>query len=143
MERQKIPPRESYQQTPRKRAFEIKESPLHTTPKEIKQVSNCSCLTARTSARTRVRERWLKRTVAAAVRDAVVAFCGTKSDEKLWAKFAWKHGYGTLLEAVYEGERQMFEHETEIPDCDKPKVLQALLNRRWKKKVEECNEQSK
>ena len=80
----------------------------------------------------RARERWLKRTVAAAVRDAVVAFCGTKSDEKLWAKFAWKHGYGALLEAVYEGERQMFEHETEIPDCDKPKVLQALLNRRWR-----------
>ena len=56
MERQKIPPRESYQQTPRKRAFKTKESPLHTTPKEIKQVSNCSCLTARTGARTRVRE---------------------------------------------------------------------------------------
>ena len=56
MERQKIPPRESYLQTPRKRAFKTKESPLHTTPKEIKQASNCSCLTAREGGRRRVRE---------------------------------------------------------------------------------------
>ena len=46
----------SYQQSSFGGAFGIKESPLLTTPKEIKQVSNCSCLTAREGGRTRVRE---------------------------------------------------------------------------------------
>ena len=124
--------RESYQQSVGKGAFGIKEIPLHTTPKEIKPVSNCSGLFAREGGRRRVRERWLKRKVSAAVKDAVIAFCGTPSDERLWAKFAWRCGYGRLLEAVYQGEAEMAEHETEIPDCDKPKVLQTILNRYWR-----------
>ena len=125
----------SYQQSVGKGALGIKEIPLHTTPKENKPVSNCSCLFAREGGRTRVRERWLKRKVQAAVKDAVVAFCGTKSDERLWANFAWKCGYGLLLEAVYQGEAEMAEHETEIPNCDKPKVLQAILNRWWQRRA--------
>ena len=122
----------SYQQSVGKGAFGIKEIPLHTTPKEIKPVSNCSGLIAREGGRRRVRERWLKRKVSAAVKDAMIAFCGTPSDERLWAKFAWRCGYGRLLDAVYQGEAEMAEHETEIPDCDKPKVLQTILNRYWR-----------
>jgi len=74
--------------------------------------------------------------VRAAVEDALVAFCGTRgpapSDEALWAKFAWRFGYAALLEAVYQGECELREHETPIPDDDKPKVLQAILNLQWK-----------
>ena len=46
----------SYQQSVGKGAYGIKEIPLHTTPKEIKPVSNCSGLFAREGGRRRVRE---------------------------------------------------------------------------------------
>ena len=125
----------SYLQDVGKRAFGTKEIPLHTTPIEIKPVINCSCLTAREGGRTRVRERWLKRKVAATVRDAVIAFCGTKDDERLWANFAWKCGYRRLQESIWQGVSEMAQHEAVIPACDKPKVLQTILNRWWKAKV--------
>ena len=63
----------SYQQSVGKGAFGIKEIPLHTTPKEIKPVRNCSGLFAREGGRRRVRERWLKRKVSASLR------CGISS----------------------------------------------------------------
>jgi len=73
--------------------------------------------------------------VAAAVEDALVAFHGSRgrapSDEALWANFAWTFGYQALLDAIYQGESEMHEHETEIPDSEKPKVLQAILNQWW------------
>jgi len=94
--------------------------------KEIKPGALGTCL----SRATRVRAH-----VSAAVEDALVAFHGTRgrapSDEALWAEFAWRFGYGALLEAVYQGESELSEHETPIPDTDKPKVLQAILNRKW------------
>lgn len=101
--------------------------------KEIKPevYVNSPGLTACAGARTR--ERWLKRKIAAAVKDAVIAFHGTKSDERLWANFAWKCGYRNLLEAIYQGEAEMAEHETPLPDGDKPKVLQTILNKMWKR----------
>jgi len=76
--------------------------------------------------------------VRAAVEDALAAFCGTRgpapSDEALWAGFAWRFGYAALLEAVYQGECEMAEHETPIPDAGKPKVLQAILSKFWNAK---------
>lgn len=82
----------------------IKEGlPLHPS-QEIKPEYISSGLTARAcvyaSAPARKRERWLKRKVATAVADAIVAFAGTPSDEKLWANFAWRRGYGKLLDAI-------------------------------------------
>ena len=91
-----------------------------------------------------------KRLIEAAVEDALVAFCGTRkrmpgkplngrdarcpsfSDEQLWAKFAWKFGWGLLRELTLQGEAEMREHRRPMKDADKPKVLQRLINPFWK-----------
>ena len=92
-----------------------------------------------------------KRHVEAAVEDALRIFCGTRkqktgktrdgrdarrpsfSDEQLWAKFAWKFGWGLLRELTLQGEAEMREHKTPIPDKDKPKILQELITPFWKR----------
>ena len=91
-----------------------------------------------------------KRLIEAAVEDALVTFCGTRkrkpgkpragrdarcpsfSDEQLWAKFAWKFGWGLLRELTLQGEAEMREHRRPVKDADKPKVLQRLINPFWK-----------
>ena len=91
-----------------------------------------------------------KRLIEAAVEDALVAFCGTRkresckprngrdarcpsfSDEQLWAKFAWRFGWGMLRELTLQGVAEMREHRRPIEDGDKPKVLQRLINGVWK-----------
>ena len=103
-----------------------------------------------------------KRLIEAAVEDALVAFCGTRrqkpdkpingrdarcprqardgrdahrpgfSDEQLWAKFAWRFGWGMLRELTLQGVAEMREHRRPMKDCDKPKVLQRLINGFWK-----------
>lgn len=114
----------------------IKEGlPLHPS-QEIKPEYISSGLTARAcvyaTAPMRKRERWLKRKVAAAVADAVAAFAGTPSDEKLWANFAWRRGYGRLLDAIDLAKAEMAEHRIPVADADKPKILQTILSARWK-----------
>jgi len=92
--------------------------------KESKPGALGTCLPRATRVRAHVR---------AAVGDALAAFCGTRgpapSDEALWANFAWRFGYDALLEAVYQGECELAEHKTPISDADKPKILQAILNK--------------
>ena len=91
-----------------------------------------------------------KRLIQAAVEDALKAFCGTRrrksveprdgrdahrpsfSDEQLWAKFAWKFGWGLLRELTLQGEAEMREHRKPLKDSEKPKVLQRLINRVWR-----------
>ena len=91
-----------------------------------------------------------KRLIEAAVEDALKAFCGTRrrksveprdgrdahrpsfSDEQLWAKFAWKFGWGLLRELTLQGEAEMKEHREPLKDSEKPKVLQRLINRVWR-----------
>ena len=104
--------------------------------------------------RPRGREGIRKRLIEAAVEDALMAFCGTRksgvprdgqdarspmntcrpsfSDEQLWAKFAWKFGWGLLRELTLQGVAEMRERRTPIEDRDKPKVLQRLINGFWK-----------
>ncbi|MDO5319023.1 MAG: hypothetical protein Q4G65_10385 [bacterium] len=79
-----------------------------------------------------------KRLIEAAVEDALVAFCGTRGkpgeacDQNLWAKFAWRFGWGMLRELTLQGVAEMREHRRPIEDRDKPKVLQRLINGVWK-----------
>ncbi len=95
---------------------ETKESPSPHTPyrekakgKEINPGIYLPGLTARAGVREsdarKRREFHLKRAVAASVEEALLTFHGTRgpapSDEALWANFAWRHGYATLLEAIY------------------------------------------
>ena len=98
--------------------------------------------------RPRGREGIRKRLIEAAVEDALKAFCGTRksgeprdgrdarrpsfSDEQLWAKFAWKFGWGLLRELTLQGVAEMRDLKRPIKDGDKPKVLQRLINRFWK-----------
>ena len=114
----------SYQQSVGKGAFGIKEIPLHTTPKEIKPVSNCSGLIAREGGRRRVRERWLKRKVSAAVKDAMIAFCGTPSDERLWANFAHATGDEKALQELCRVALSEYKASTvPKPVSELPKIL--------------------
>ena len=98
--------------------------------------------------RPRGREGIRKRLIEAAVEDALKAFCGTRksgeprdgrdarrpsfSDEQLWAKFAWKFGWGLLRELTLQGVAEMRDLKRPIKDGDKPKVLQRLINGVWK-----------
>ena len=90
-----------------------------------------------------------KRLIQAAVEDALRIFCGTRkresgkprngrdargpsfSDEQLWARFAWKFGWGLLRELTLQGEAEMKEHRKPVADKDKPKILQRLINPFW------------
>ena len=103
--------------------------------------------------RVRGREGIRKRLIEAAVEDALKAFCGTRrrksvephdgrdarrpgfSDEQLWAKFAWKFGWGLLRELTLQGIAEMKEGKEPVADKDKPKILQALINPFWKRGV--------
>ena len=98
--------------------------------------------------RPRGREGIRKRLIEAAVEDALKAFCGTRksgeprdgrdarrpsfSDEQLWAKFAWKFGWGLLRELTLQGVAEMRERRKPVADKDKPKVLQRLINGVWR-----------
>ena len=98
--------------------------------------------------RPRGREGIRKRLIEAAVEDALKAFCGTRksgeprdgrdarrpsfSDEQLWAKFAWKFGWGLLRELTLQGVAEMRDLKRPIKDGDKPKVLQRLINGVWR-----------
>ena len=87
-----------------------------------------------------------KRLIEVAVEDALKAFCGKRRnptfdrnpgkdpcEERLWAKFAWKFGWGLLRELTLQGESEMKEHRKPVADKDKPKILQRLINPFWKR----------
>ena len=124
----------------KKREGEKRKSPC--TPlrekgkgKEGKPGANGTCLFARAGAHAHVRGALLRRHVNAAVEDALVAFCGTRgpapSDEALWAKFAWRFGYGTLHELVERGKSEMRQHSGGVAPSERPRILQNLLNEVW------------
>ena len=83
----------------------------------------------------RVRGALLRRHVNAAVEDALKAFCGTRgpapSDEALWAKFAWRFGYGKLTELVRQGVSEMSVPRRHVAPAERPKILQNLMNEVW------------
>ena len=122
----------------KKREGKKKPSPLNPYKekgkgKEGKPGANGTCLFARAGAH--VRGALLRRHVNAAVEDALVAFCGTRgpapSDEALWAKFAWRFGYGTLHELVERGKSEMRQHSGGVAPSERPRILQNLLNEVW------------
>ena len=80
-----------------------------------------------------------KRLIQAAVEDALRIFCGTRRgkycDRNLWAKFAWKFGWGLLRELTLQGEAEMKEHRKPVADKDKPKILQRLINGFWRRGI--------
>ena len=101
---------------------------------------------AASAVATGVRVGIRKRLIEAAVEDALKAFCGKRRnptfdrnpgkdpcEERLWAKFAWKFGWGLLRELTLQGEAEMREHRKPVADKDKPKILQRLINPFWKK----------
>ena len=96
--------------------------------------------------RIRAREALRKRSVEAAVEDALVALCGTRRnpmrdrkplkdpcDERLWANFAWEFGVAKLLDLVDQARAEIAGHRRPVPDRDKPKILQALITPFWKR----------
>ena len=103
----------------KKREGKKKPSPLNPYKekgkgKEGKPGANGTSLFARAGAHTHVRGALLRRHVNAAVEDALVAFCGTRgpapSDEALWAKFAWRFGFGMLHELTEQAKSEMKLH---------------------------------
>ena len=123
----------SYQQAP---SLKSKKRESAIQGKESKPVACSKGLFACERARGRVGIR--KRLIEAAVEDALKAFCGTRGkpgeacDQNLWAKFAWRFGWGLLRELTLQGVAEMREHRRPIEDRDKPKVLQRLINGVWK-----------
>ena len=122
----------------KKREAEKRKSPL--TPlrekgkgKEDKPGARSTCLFARADAH--VRGALLRRHVNAAVEDAIAAFCGSRgpapSDEALWAKFAWRFGFGRLNELVERGKSEMRQHKGGVKPSERPRILQNLLNEVW------------
>ena len=132
--------RESYQQPPAQSAkkAEGKKRKSPCTPyrekgkgKEIKPGIFGTGL----SACTHARDAFRRQGVNAAVEKALAAFCGTRgpapSDEALWANFAWRFGYGKLLELVRQGVSEMSVPGRHVAPADRPRVLQNLLNDVW------------
>ena len=123
----------SYQQAPSRKS---KKRERAIKGKENKPVACSKGLFACERPRGRVGIR--KRLIEAAVEDALVAFCGTRGkpgeacDQNLWAKFAWRFGWGMLRELTLQGVAEMREHRRPMKDEDKPKVLQRLINGVWK-----------
>ena len=127
----------------KKREGKKKPSPLNPYKekgkgKEGKPGANGTCLfarVARAGAHAHVRGALLRRHVNAAVEDALVAFCGTRgpapSDEALWAKFAWRFGYGTLHELTEQAKSEMKLHKGCVAPSERPRILQSLLNEVW------------
>ena len=69
-------------------------------------------------------------------RDALVAFCGTRgpapSDESLWARFAWRFGFGMLHELTEQAKSEMnMPGRGYIEPSERPRILQSLLNEVW------------
>ena len=89
--------------------------------------------------RPRAHEALRKRHVEAVIEDALRIFHGTrgkpgeKCDQNLWADFAWKFGWGLLRELTLQGKAEMLEHREPVPDKDKPRILQKLINPFWKR----------
>ena len=111
--------------------------------KENKPVACSKGLFACERARGRVGIR--KRLIEAAVEDALVAFGGKRRnpaldrcpeqdpcEERLWARFAWRFGWGLLRELTLQGVAEMAEHRRPVEDREKPKVLQRLIGPFWK-----------
>ena len=124
----------------KKREGEKRHSPLNPYREKGKgkedKPSACSTgLLARAHAGAHVRGALLRRHVNAAVEDALVAFCGTRgpapSDEALWAKFAWRFGYGTLHELTEQAKSEMKLHNGCVAPSERPRILQSLLNEVW------------
>ena len=124
----------------KKREGKKKHSPLNPYKekgkgKEGKPGANGTSLFARAGAHTHVRGALLRRHVNAAVEDALVAFCGTRgpapSDEALWAKFAWRFGFGMLHELTEQAKSEMKLHRGGVAPSERPLILQNLLNEVW------------
>ena len=124
----------------KKREGKKKPSPLNPYKekgkgKEGKPGANGTSLFARAGAHTHVRGALLRRHVNAAVEDALVAFCGTRgpapSDEALWAKFAWRFGFGMLHELTEQAKSEMKLHRGGVAPSERPRILQNLLNEVW------------
>ena len=124
----------------KKREAEKRKSPL--TPlrekgkgKEGKPGARSTGLFARAHAGAHVRGALLRRHVNAAVEDALAAFCGTRgpapSDQALWARFAWRFGFGRLNELVEQGKSEMRLHKGGVKPSERPRILQNLLNEVW------------
>ena len=124
----------------KKREVEKRNPPL--TPyrekskgKEDKPSASSTGLFARADAHTHVRGALQRRHVNAAVEDALVAFCGTRgpapSDEALWAKFAWRFGFGMLHELTEQAKSEMKLHRGGVAPSERPRILQNLLNEVW------------
>jgi len=124
----------------KKREGKKKPSPLNPYKekgkgKEGKPGANGTSLFASAGAHTHVRGALLRRHVNAAVEDALVAFCGTRgpapSDEALWAKFAWRFGFGMLHELTEQAKSEMKLHRGGVEPSERPRILQNLLNEVW------------
>ena len=123
----------------KKREGEKRKSP--STPlrekgkgKEGKPGADGTCLFARAGAR--MIRSLLRRHVNAAVEDALVAFCGTRgpapSDQALWARFAWRFGFGMLHELTEQAKSEMnMPGRGYIEPSERPRILQNLLNEVW------------
>ena len=123
----------------KKREVEKRTSPMPPLRetgkgKEDKPGARSTCLFARADAH--VRGALLRRHVNAAVEDALVAFCGTRgpapSDEALWARFAWRFGFGMLHELTEQAKSEMnMPGRGYIEPSERPRILQNLLNEVW------------
>ena len=101
---------------------------------------------ARVYERIREREARRKREIEAAVEDALVAFCGTRRnplfdregwkdpcDERMWANAAWGIGLNRFQDLIDEAKSQIRQKPFVVPDRDRPRYFQALLNPFWKR----------
>ena len=86
-------------------------------------------------ARVRTHEgRWRKAAVRAAVAEAVSRFNGSPSDERLWANFAWRLGYGTLLDCMARAESEIAQHVRPVAPAERPRILQNILAPIWNRR---------
>ena len=134
----------SYEQTllgSERKGREKRHSPLQPPiekreGKEIRPDSKGSGLSC---ARARAR-RDPRRLVAAAVAEAVAAFHGSKSDELVWARIAWRVGADNFHDAIVQASSEIDSHSSAPDSSELPRIFQNVLNERFPKPEEKVNE---
>ena len=81
--------------------------------------------------RRRASRAYARRGVRAAVAEAVAAFNGTHTDELVWARIAWRVGYGNFLDAVFQARSEIRAKRGTATSA--PRVFQSVLNARFPK----------
>ncbi len=122
--------------SPKKREAKKRKSPC--TPYREKAKGKENRPGANSTGPSRARRRaygrgGLKRCIDLMLDDAQKLFCGSASDRRIWAAILWREGPDRFLDAIFQAEAEIREHARPVPNAKRPRIFQAVLNKRFPK----------